>query len=111
MNCAKVQRLLSFRLPGMAEGVAQVLLGLGVGPHWLVGHSAGAAIAVRLALDLAARMQPSVLMLDMHLPDMDGLALLAALRRLAHLRHVPAVVVSADAMPADIELSPITATT
>lgn len=55
------------------------------------------------ALDLAARMQPSVLMLDMHLPDMDGLALLAALRRQAHLRHVPAVVVSADAMPADIE--------
>ncbi|MFN3886909.1 MAG: ATP-binding protein [Aquabacterium sp.] len=55
------------------------------------------------ALAVAARMRPRALLLDMHLPDMDGLALLAALRRLPHLRDVPAVVVSADAMPADIE--------
>ncbi|AWI52232.1 hypothetical protein DEH84_01360 [Aquabacterium olei] len=55
------------------------------------------------ALERARTLQPDALLLDMHLPDMDGLALLAALRRLPHLARVPAAVVSADAMPADIE--------
>ncbi|WP_298015388.1 ATP-binding protein [uncultured Aquabacterium sp.] len=55
------------------------------------------------ALEAARTLRPDVLLLDMHLPDTDGLALLAALRRLPHLAQVPAAVVSADAMPADIE--------
>ncbi len=43
-------------LPGMARGVAALLSVLQRRPALLVGHSAGAAIAVRLALDgLAAR--------------------------------------------------------
>ncbi|QMW23965.1 alpha/beta fold hydrolase BchO [Sandaracinobacteroides saxicola] len=39
------------RLPGMARGVAALLPALGVEPALLVGHSAGAAVAVQLALD------------------------------------------------------------
>ncbi|MFM7531959.1 MAG: alpha/beta fold hydrolase BchO, partial [Rubrivivax sp.] len=37
-------------LPGMASGLQTLMQALGAAPHWLVGHSAGAAIAVQLAL-------------------------------------------------------------
>ncbi len=38
-------------LPGMAEGLAALLRALGVAPQVAVGHSAGAAILCRMALD------------------------------------------------------------
>ncbi len=38
-------------LPGMAQAVAQLLTALGEQPALIVGHSAGAAVAVRMALD------------------------------------------------------------
>ena len=41
-------------LDGMARGVAGLLKALGVAPALAVGHSAGAAVALRLALDGAA---------------------------------------------------------
>ena len=45
---------------------------------------------------------PDALMLDMHLPDMDGVALLHALKQSPAWRHSPVIAVSADAMPEDI---------
>jgi magnesium chelatase accessory protein len=41
-------------LPGVARAVADLVKTLGVAPEILVGHSAGAAIALRLALDAAS---------------------------------------------------------
>ena len=38
-------------LPGMAAGVRALVQTLGAEPAWIVGHSAGAAIAVQMALD------------------------------------------------------------
>ena len=38
-------------LPGMARGVAALLQTLGIAPATVVGHSAGAAVACRMALD------------------------------------------------------------
>ncbi len=38
-------------LPGMARALSELLRALGLAPELLVGHSAGAAIAVRLCLD------------------------------------------------------------
>lgn len=38
-------------LPAMAEGVGALTAAIGVRPEILVGHSAGAAVAVRMALD------------------------------------------------------------
>jgi magnesium chelatase accessory protein len=38
-------------LPGMAKAIGELLAALDVSPALLVGHSAGAAIAVRMALD------------------------------------------------------------
>jgi CheY-like chemotaxis protein len=43
-----------------------------------------------------------LLLLDMHLPDMGGAELLARLRGEGGLVHVPAIAVSADAMPEDL---------
>ncbi|MBA4218520.1 MAG: hypothetical protein C0460_14455 [Methylibium sp.] len=54
------------------------------------------------ACQMAQASPPDLLMLDMHLPDMDGCALLARLRALPGLASVPAVAVSADAMPSEI---------
>ena len=66
-------------------------------------------VSLRVAEDGAAALvsvrteQPDLLLLDMNLPDIDGCALLADLRGVGGLDSVPAVAVSADAMPAQIE--------
>ncbi|MCB1994800.1 MAG: response regulator [Burkholderiaceae bacterium] len=48
------------------------------------------------ALSLAAAWRPDLLVLDLHLPDTDGFALLAALRQALQDPAVPAVLCSAD---------------
>ncbi|HEX6706965.1 MAG TPA: ATP-binding protein [Albitalea sp.] len=55
------------------------------------------------ALDQVRDWHPDVLVLDAHLPGMDGFELLDALRRQPGLGHVPAFMCSADAMPDDVE--------
>ncbi len=52
---------------------------------------------------LAMADPPALLLLDRHLPDTDGLELLAKLRKHPLLSDIPAVMVSADAMPEDIQ--------
>jgi len=64
---------LQFSLPGMAAAVAELLQVLAFRPSLLVGHSAGAAIAVQLCLDGHA--QPdAVVGLNAALLPMGGLA-------------------------------------
>ena len=46
---------------------------------------------------------PDVLVLDAHLPGMDGFELLDALRRQPGLSVTPAFMCSADAMPDDVQ--------
>ncbi|MFB9241080.1 CHASE3 domain-containing protein [Massilia antarctica] len=53
-------------------------------------------------LELAQRHAPDLVLLDLHLPDVSGLALLAQLRASAGLCQMPVVMVSADALPATI---------
>jgi two-component system, OmpR family, response regulator len=52
------------------------------------------------ALDLVQTWRPDVLVIDLHLPDTDGYALLAALRSDAALAGVPAFLCSAEAASA-----------
>jgi hypothetical protein len=54
-------------------------------------------------LELAQRYKPDVILLDIHLPGMDGYAVLAALKADAQTRAIPVIALSADAMPIDIE--------
>jgi CheY-like chemotaxis protein len=49
------------------------------------------------ALDLARRMSPALLLVDLGLPDIDGRQLLPLLRGLPGCEAVPAVAVTADA--------------
>jgi signal transduction histidine kinase/ActR/RegA family two-component response regulator len=55
-----------------------------------------------IAEALATAEPPDLFLLDLHLPDTNGLELLAKLRTNPRLSHIPAVMVSADVMPSDI---------
>lgn len=55
------------------------------------------------ALELARHYPPSLVLLDLHLPDMAGIDVLHALRADPATADVPIVVLSADAIPAQIE--------
>lgn len=57
-----------------------------------------AAAGRQAALDL----RPDVILLDMHLPDVHGLACLRALKADPRTASIPVVALSADAMPQDI---------
>jgi CheY-like chemotaxis protein/anti-sigma regulatory factor (Ser/Thr protein kinase) len=61
--------------------------------------------ARRPAEGLAAAQQrpPQLVLLDIHMPEMDGYAVLARLKAHPATAHVPVVAVSADATPGDIE--------
>lgn len=54
-------------------------------------------------LDAIHRSLPSLLLLDMHLPDMNGSDILRAIKADPATQDVPVVVVSADALPAQVE--------
>ena len=54
-------------------------------------------------LELAQRYLPDVILLDIHLPGMDGYAVLKALQADSRTQHIPVIALSADAMPLDIE--------
>jgi PAS domain S-box-containing protein len=56
-----------------------------------------------LGLELALAERPVLLLLDIQLPGMSGMELLALLRADAGTRGIPAVAVSANALPEDIE--------
>jgi CheY-like chemotaxis protein len=55
------------------------------------------------ALGIATAWSPDVLVLDAHLPDVNGVELLATLRTLPGLAGVPAFMCSADSQPADLQ--------
>ena len=62
-----------FSLPGMAAGVAELLAQMGIAPHTIVGHSAGAAVACMLSLD--GHIEPQrIVSLNGALLPLDGLA-------------------------------------
>lgn len=54
-------------------------------------------------LELAEKYLPDIILLDIHLPDIDGFEVFAALQKNAKTRHIPVIALSADAMPLNIE--------
>ena len=54
-------------------------------------------------VEAAARERPDLILLDLHLPDMDGETVLARLASLPLTRHIPVAVLSADAVNAQSE--------
>ena len=76
------------------ETNAEVMRGVLAQRDWLQLEVAATGTA---GLASARRQRPDLLLLDMHLPDMDGLDVLAALRADPALAEVPVLAVSADA--------------
>jgi len=56
----------------------------------------------RTGLELAARLTPDLILLDLHLPDLPGHDVLRELKLNAATRQIPVVVVSADATSAQV---------
>jgi PAS domain S-box-containing protein len=54
-------------------------------------------------LELARRYRPDAILLDIHLPGMDGYAVLDILKQDTNTSSIPVIALSADAMPIDIE--------
>ena len=80
--------------PDMAEMFAEMvrLMGLEV----IKSHSGMRAI------DLIAEKKPSVVLLDMMMPDVSGLEVLRHLRCDPRLSRIPVIVVSAKSLPSDV---------
>ena len=57
----------------------------------------------RLALDLARQHSPDLILLDLHLPDLPGWEVLSELQREEATRHIPVVIISADATSKQIK--------
>jgi CheY-like chemotaxis protein len=57
----------------------------------------------RSGIEQARQYQPNVILLDIHLPDINGFNVLSLLREDDRTRNIPVVALSADAMPLDIE--------
>jgi signal transduction histidine kinase/CheY-like chemotaxis protein len=61
------------------------------------------ALQGRLGLELAREHRPDLILLDLHLPDMTGEAVLQKLREDSRTRSIPVVIISADATPSRIQ--------
>lgn len=57
----------------------------------------------QMGLDLAKAHRPDLILLDIHLPDMDGYAVLGRLRSDPVTRAIPVIAVTANVMPLDVQ--------
>lgn len=62
-----------------------------------------AAHTPELGMELALGHQPDLILLDINLPRMNGYQVLEAFKGNPHLRDIPVVAITANAMPGDIE--------
>jgi PAS domain S-box-containing protein len=86
----------SFRILHVEDNLANLALVEQI----LARHQEVELLAARfggLALELARRHRPDVILLDLHLPDMSGIDVLGRLRADPVTMEIPVVVVSADA--------------
>jgi CheY-like chemotaxis protein len=65
--------------------------------HEYSGFRLLTAMQGRIGLDLARQHSPDLILLDLHLPDIQGWDVLAELQGCEATRHIPTVIVSADA--------------
>jgi two-component system cell cycle response regulator DivK len=67
------------------------------------GHAVLAATDAESALAVARREQPSLILMDIQLPGMDGLDATVLLKQDAATRHIPVIALTALAMKGDEE--------
>jgi PAS domain S-box-containing protein len=61
------------------------------------------AMQGRLGLDLARKHSPDLILLDIHLPDLNGWEVFSQLRGAETTRNIPVIVISADATPRQVQ--------
>lgn len=61
------------------------------------------AMQGNIGFDLARQHSPDLILLDLHLPDMPGWDVLARLKGAAETRHIPTIIISADATTRQID--------
>ncbi len=67
------------------------------------GHEVVPAVTGSVGLELAAKIRPDLILLDIQLPGMDGYAVARALKNDARLKSIPIVAVTSYAMVGDRE--------
>lgn len=67
------------------------------------GHSVLSAVDAETGLKLARERQPDLILMDIHLPEMDGLSATALLKKDAGTAAIPVVALTAMAMKEDKE--------
>lgn len=56
----------------------------------------------RRGIELATAHRPDLILLDIHMPDLDGYQVLEQLRQVPELKNTPVVAITANAMPSDV---------
>ena len=61
----------------------------------LAGYTVANATTGKVALDLAYRLRPQLILLDVHLPDIDGREVCRRMKEHPELKSIPVILVSA----------------
>jgi CheY-like chemotaxis protein len=69
----------------------------------LVGFQVVKSFGGIRAIDVIAEKHPVVVLLDLMMPDLSGLEVLRFMRRDPRLAEIPVVIISAKALPSDIQ--------
>jgi CheY-like chemotaxis protein len=69
----------------------------------LIGFQVFKSLSGIRAIDMISDNRPTVVLLDLMMPDLSGLEVLRYLRRDPRLTHIPVVIVSAKGLPSDIK--------
>ena len=67
------------------------------------GYQTIEATTAEKGIDLARVEKPSLILMDIQLPEMDGLTALARLKAEPLTRDIPVIAITASAMPQDLE--------
>lgn len=67
------------------------------------GYEVRAAARGEQAIEMASTRRPDLILLDIRLPDIDGLEVLRRLRSFPEIKNVPIVAMTAQAMPDEVE--------
>jgi CheY-like chemotaxis protein len=59
--------------------------------------------SAEVGIQLARSEQPDIILMDMMMPGMDGLAALAALRATPETAHIPVIFITAKVQPSEVE--------